>query len=42
MTAFSSSFHSDLIALSMGLALLCVGTVALIGSIGLGAWVLGL
>lgn len=42
MTVFVSSLRSDLTALAMGLGLLCVGTVALIGSIGLGAWVLGL
>ena len=41
-TVAASSFRSDLTALVVGLGLLCAGTVAVIGSIGLGAWVLGL
>lgn len=42
MTAATvSSFRSELTALAMGLGLLCAGTVAVIGSIGLGAWILG-
>ena len=42
MTAATSSFRSELAALVLGLGLLSTATVALIGSIGLGAWVLGI
>lgn len=42
MTAATSSLRSDLTALVMGLGILCAGTVSVIGSIGLAAWVLGL
>jgi len=42
MTATTvSSFRSEVTAMAMGLAILCAGTVAVIGSIGLGAWILG-
>ncbi|MGE4282024.1 MAG: hypothetical protein AB7G62_20775 [Magnetospirillum sp.] len=40
-TATVSSFRSEITAVAMGLVILCAGTVAVIGSIGLGAWILG-
>lgn len=42
MTAAASSFRSEIAALALGLGILSAGTVALIGSIGLGAWILGI
>lgn len=38
----TSSALTDVTAMTMGLALLCVGTVALIGGTGLMMWVFGL
>ncbi|WP_291721616.1 hypothetical protein [Magnetospirillum sp. 64-120] len=42
MTAAASSFRSEVTALVLGLGILCAGTVALVGSIGLGAWIMGI
>lgn len=38
----ADSSLTDVAAIAMGLALLCVGTVALIGGTGLMMWVFGL
>lgn len=38
----TSSALTDVAAMTMGLAMMCVGTVALIGGTGLMMWVFGL
>lgn len=42
MTALAAPLRFELTAMIMGLTILCAGSIAIIGSIGLGAWVLGL
>lgn len=42
MTAATASLSTHFAALSLGLGLLCAGTVALIGGTGLALWIVGI